>query len=61
MDGSTLDDALELSFNNIDTTSVSTTNNIDILSSLASTTSSSNMYTKQEIHYFNIACLSFFE
>ena len=49
-DGSTLYDALELSFNTTDKTSILKNNNIDILESLALKSSVSNVYTKQEIN-----------
>ena len=47
MDGS-------ISFNTVDKTSILKVNNIDILASLASKVSSSNVYTNQEINYFNV-------
>ena len=50
VDGSTLYDSLELSFNTIDQTSILNITNIDILASLASTIPSSNVYTKREIN-----------
>ena len=52
VDGSTLYDALELSFNTIDKTAILKTNNIDVLAPLALKASA---YTKQEINYFYIA------
>ena len=50
MDGSTLYDSLELSFNTCDQTSILNINNVDILASSASTIPSSNVYTKREIN-----------
>ena len=55
VDGSTLYDALELSFNTIDKTAILKTNNIDVLAPLALKASASTVYTKQEINYFYIA------
>jgi hypothetical protein len=43
-------DALDLSFNTEDKTSILYINNIDILANLASKASTSNVYTKEEIH-----------
>ena len=43
-----------ISFNTVDKTSILKVNNIDILASLASKVSSSNVYTNQEINDFNI-------
>ena len=54
MDGSTLYDSLELSFNTVDKTSILKVNNIGILASLNLKTSDSNVYTKQEITEFYI-------
>ena len=50
MDGSLLYDALELSFNMVDKTSISQINNVDILDTLNLKASASNVYTKQEIN-----------
>ena len=50
VDGSVLYDSLELSFNTVDKTSTWRVNHVDMLASLASRISSSNIYTKQEIH-----------
>ena len=55
MDGSTLYDSLELSFNIIDQTSILKTNNINVLASVSSNMSASSVYTKQEITYVDIA------
>ena len=55
VDGSTLYDSLELPFNTIDKTSILKMKNINMLASLSSNMSASNVYTKQEIHYVNIA------
>ena len=49
MDGSTLYDSFELSFNTVDNTSRLKVTNIDILSSTSSRASASNVYTNQEI------------
>ena len=54
VDGSTLYDSLELSFNTVDKTSILKLNNINILASLASKFSYNNVYTKQEITQFDI-------
>ena len=58
VDGSTLYDALELSFNTVGKTNILKVNNIDISTYLASKASSSNVYTKQAIHGFDIALAS---
>ena len=55
VDGSTLYDALELSFNTIDKTAILKTNNIDVLAPLALKASASTVYTKQEINDVYIA------
>ena len=48
VDGSTLYDSLELSFTNVDKTRMFKVHTIDILTSLASKASSSNVDTKQQ-------------
>ena len=48
--GMTPYDALDLSFNTVDKTSILTINNIDILASLASKASATNVYSKEEIN-----------
>ena len=50
VDGSLLYDALELSFNMIDKTSILKANNVDMLGTLNLKASASNVYTKQEIN-----------
>ena len=50
VDGSTFYDALELSFNMVDKTSILKTNNVDILESLKLKASASNVYTTQDIY-----------
>ena len=47
VDGSTLYDSFELSFNTIDTTSIWKVDSIDIFASLNLKASASNVYTKQ--------------
>ena len=55
VDGSTLYDSLELSFNTIDKLSILKFNSIDILASVNLKASASNAYTKQEMLDFDIA------
>ena len=52
VNGSALYDALELTFNPIDTTSILKINYIDILSSVASKASAPNVYTKYSIYIY---------
>ena len=49
VDGSTLYDAFELSFNNVDKTSILRINNVDIISSLNLKALASNAYDNYEI------------
>ena len=49
VDGSTLYDALELSFNTVDKTSILKVNDINIVSSLNFKDLTSNVYSNQEI------------
>ena len=50
VDGSTLYDSLELSFNSVDKTSILKIHNVDSLASLTLKALASNAYTKQEIY-----------
>ena len=50
IDDSTLYDSLEVSFNTVDTTSMSKVNNVDMVASLSSTSSSSSACTTQELN-----------
>ncbi len=50
VDGSTLYDSFEVSFNAVDKTSILKINNIDILQSITNKASASNVYTKEEIN-----------
>ena len=50
IDDSTLYDSLEVSFNTVDTTSMSKFNNVDMVASLSSTSSSSSACTTQELN-----------
>ena len=54
---STLYDSLELSSNTVDKTSIYKVDNIDIVASLESKASASNVYTKEEITDVDIALL----
>ena len=49
MDGSTFYDALQLSFNAIDKTSILKFNNVDILASVNNKVGSNDVYTKADI------------
>ena len=49
VDGSTLYDAFELSFNNVDKTSILKNNNVDILTCINNKALSSNVYNKTEV------------
>ena len=50
VDGSTLYDSFELSFNTVDKTSILKLNNIDMLESITNKALASNVYTKNEIN-----------
>ena len=53
--GTHLYDSLELSFNTVDETNILNINNIDVMSSISSKASASNVYNKEELNKFDIA------